>query len=229
MSCVHKTLSILCGSFFIASGAHANLLINGSFEGGTHTGSVFSGGYVTLSSPSTAINGWSITAGSADWIYKGVWQPSDGDYSIDMSGLSAGTLESDYFSTVAGQTYQVTFDMAGNFANQVLENSRSKGMHVAVGDASQDFWYSTPYPDSYAADPIASMYPNMHWQTQTLHFMATSSQTRLVFTSHENSAYGAVLDNVSITAVSSVPEPTNAIFMLSGVALLGAAQLRKRA
>lgn len=228
MACIYKSLSFLCASFLFANGAHANLVTNGSFEGGTHTGSVFTGGYVTLSSPSTAINGWTVTAGSADWIHLGVWQSSDGNYSIDMSGLSAATIESDYFSTVAGQTYLLTFDIAGNFANQALENSRSKGMHVAVGDASQDFWYSTPYPDSYAADPVALMYPNMHWQTQALHFTATSSLTKLVFTSHENSAYGATLDKVSVTAVSSVPEPTNALLMLSGVALLGAAQLRKR-
>ncbi|TAN73182.1 MAG: choice-of-anchor C family protein [Gallionella sp.] len=219
-----KILVALCTSLLFANGAHANLIVNGSFEGGTHTGGVYSGGYITLSSPSAAINGWTVTAGSADWIYKGLWQASDGDYSLDMSGISAGTVESDYFSTVVGQLYELTFDMAGNFANQVLHNSHAKGMSVGAGGASQNFSFPSPYPDSYASNPVTLMYPNMHWQTQTMQFIATNSLTKLVFTSFENNAYGAALDNVSVApapgSANAVPEPGTLALLLTGACIM---------
>lgn len=224
-----KILAILCTSLLFASGAHANLVVNGSFEGGTHTGGVYTGGYITLYSPSTAINGWTITAGSADWINNGVWQASDGNYSLDMSGLSAATIRSNSFSTDVGQLYELTFDMAGNFANQVLHNSHTKGMSVDVSSSSQNFSFSTPYPDSYTSNPAALMYPDMHWETRTMQFTATSTLTELVFTSFENNAYGAALDNVSVEAVSpvsSVPEP--GMWMLLGSGLAGLAAFRRR-
>ncbi|TAJ93246.1 MAG: choice-of-anchor C family protein [Gammaproteobacteria bacterium] len=224
-----KILAVLCTSLLFANGAHANLVVNGSFEGGTHTGGVYTGGYITLYSPSTAINGWTITAGSADWINNGVWQASDGNYSLDMSGLSAATIKSNSFSTDVGQLYELTFDMAGNFANQVLHNSHTKGMSVDVSGSSQNFSFSTPYPDWYTSNPAALMYPDMHWETRTMQFIATSTLTELVFTSFENNAYGAALDNVSVEVVvpvSSVPEP--GMWMLLGSGLAGLAAFRRR-
>lgn len=221
-----KTFVVLWTLFLLANVAHANLVTNGSFEGGTHTGGVFTGGVLTLFAPDTSINGWTITGGSVDWIHTNAWQAADASYSLDMSGLSAGTLTSAPFATVVGQSYQLTFDMAGNFANQVLDNSHSKGMSVDVGGSSQNFFFATPYPDSAASDPVTLMYPDMHWLTQSMLFTATSSLTTLVFTSFENNAYGAALDNVSVVAVSAVPEPVSMAMVVLGLAGLGFARRR---
>jgi hypothetical protein len=48
---------------FLASGAHANLITNGSFElASVDPG----GGFVTLDAGSTAITGWTVSAGNVD-------------------------------------------------------------------------------------------------------------------------------------------------------------------
>src|ERR1039457_4437791 len=76
--------------------AGANLIQNGSFTPGADAADV-----ITLSSGSTAITDWTVTAGSVDDIRPTYWQSPDGGHTLDMSGTSAGTIDQT-FATTAG-------------------------------------------------------------------------------------------------------------------------------
>ena len=68
----------------------------------------------TFFAPYTGIPGWTVSSGSVDIIFLPGWSASDGVRSIDLDGLSAGTM-TQTFDTTPGTTYEVNFDLAANF------------------------------------------------------------------------------------------------------------------
>ena len=78
-----------------------NLINNGSFENSS-LGSGFN--FVTLSAGSTAINDWTVTNGSIDYINQ-EWQNSDGGFSLDLSGKvnDAGSIAQTFVTTPGNQ------------------------------------------------------------------------------------------------------------------------------
>jgi choice-of-anchor C domain-containing protein len=177
-------------------------LTNGSFETGTNPGA-----YLTLNPGSTDITGWSIT-GQIDYIGS-YWQASDGSRSIDLSGFSAGSIQQD-IATVAGWTYTVNFDMAGNPDGGPTIKSLSI---EAVGVASQ----------TYNFDITGMTKANMGWQTNQWSFVANAGTTTLKFSSLDNTGWGPALDNVS---VSVIPAPEAILLCSLGTGLVG--WLRRR-
>jgi hypothetical protein len=92
----------------IASVAHANLLINGSFETYTKpSGSWSVPGVVDLGIPvgTTAITGWTVVNGPLDYVGAGGWQASHGSASIDLGGHPGAGGISQSFSTIPGMSY----------------------------------------------------------------------------------------------------------------------------
>jgi choice-of-anchor C domain-containing protein len=182
---------------FTGSSAWAGL-INGSFELGTDPGA-----YKTLNPGDTDIFGWTIT-GQIDYIGT-YWQASDGNRSLDLSGLSAGSIQQDIDTTI-GMTYIVNFDMAGNpdgiptIKQLVLE---------AVGVDAQAFDFDT----------TGNTKSDMGWQNMEWSFIANASTTTLKFTSLVgDTGWGPALDNVTVTAI---PAP-GAIFLVGlGTAVVG--------
>ena len=83
---------------------------NASFETGTYVDN--GAGFEQLNAGDTSIDGWTVEAGSVDWIGT-YWPAQDGSMSIDMSGVNAGTL-SQTFATTVGNTYTVSFYLSGN-------------------------------------------------------------------------------------------------------------------
>jgi choice-of-anchor C domain-containing protein len=184
--------------------AAPNLITNGSFESNVFG---FSGSVSTLSAGSNALTGWTINSGTVDLVNT-YWAASQGQYSLDLSGEQDGTI-SQSFATVVGQTYQVSFDMAGN----PTDGDKVKYLQVGLSNLPL-----------YEFDTTGKTHSNMGWTTKTFVFQAVSTSSTLFFAGLQDSPYGVALDNVS---VSAVPEPETYALLLAGMGLVGAAARRK--
>ena len=155
---------------------------NGSFETGTYVDGGL--GFEQLNAGDTSITGWTVDAGSVDWIGT-YWPAQDGSMSIDMSGVDAGTL-SQTLATTIGNTYTVSFFLSGNPAGPPTVKTLDVS---ATGGA----------PASYTYDVTANSLTNMNWMPESYTFLATSASTTLSFVSTTAGAFGPAIDNVAIT------------------------------
>lgn len=167
------------------------------------------GVYQTISN-GNPLGPWTV-GGSVDWI-GGYWQPAEGDGSVDMSGNNAGTL-STVLNTIAGQTYVLSFYLAGNPDG----GNGTKTLNVQVGSLNQDFYFST----------VGHSETSMGWLLQTVNFVATNNSA-LTFTSLDTNAYGAALDGVVVSSSTAVPEPASCALVLTGLAGVIALIRRRR-
>jgi choice-of-anchor C domain-containing protein len=159
-----------------------NLIQNGSFTPGADASDV-----ILVQAGSTAVPGWSVTAGSVDDIRPTYWQSADGGHSLDMSGTNAGTIQQ-ILTTTVGVQYEVQFKLAGNPEDPTTEIHR---LEVSAAGQTQDFTFdSTGYNRS-----------NMGWQDETFIFTASDTATTLQFSSLNHSAWGPALGEVSATAL----------------------------
>ena len=201
-------------AIFSAPAASAAAFQNGSFEsfdsGAANvycTGGIdFCGQY---NAGNSGITGWTIGGSSVDVVGVVGWTASNGAWSIDLSGVDAGSL-SQNFDTVAGTSYQVTFDLGGNF----LGGSGIKTGSVSAAGSSQ----------SLSFDNATSTATNMGWTHQSFTFVATGTSTVLSFASTTGGDAGIALDNITITPV---PEPETYALMLAGLGLVGFAARRR--
>jgi len=191
-----------------SAGVSASSLIqNGSFE----TATFDPGGFATLSAGDTRLTGWTIGGVSIDYIGT-YWQASDGDRSLDMSGLGAGSV-SQMVALTANQSYLLSFDMAGNPDNAPVV----KSLEVKISNG-------TDFAQTFTFDTTGQTKSAMGWVTYGINFVAASpTDYTFTFTSLDSEPYGPALDNVSLTAV---PLPPAAI--LFGSAIVGVSLLGRR-
>jgi choice-of-anchor C domain-containing protein len=172
-----------------------NLIVNGSFE----ESSINPGTYQDLPAGSTAITGWTVT-GHIDYV-AALWAASDGKHSLDLDGSACNTHTptgclggvKQSFATVAGQKYDVSFDLAGN----PLNGPKVKTLKVSAAGQTQNF----------AFDITGHSAAHMGWKTEHWTSTATAAETTIEFDSADNapslSGYGPALDNVIIKPASA--------------------------
>lgn len=158
-----------------------NLIRNGGFESpdlGTASQQVISTG-------SSALSGWTISGTSGIDLVSTFWQPSEGRQSISLNWKSPSTI-SQILTTVPGQSYRVSFDLAGEaFGGQSSRTLDVLWNGVAV--SSQSFNYSGQPPTA------------MGWTTVSVDVLGTGSDI-LSFRSTTPNNYGPTLDNVRVVA-----------------------------
>jgi len=163
----------------------AQNLLNGSFESGINPG--IDTGLFAVNS--TSIDSWTLQTGSVDYIGTR-WLAGDGSRSLDMSGISAGSIFQNVGGFSVGQSYRLSFLLAGNPG----AGPAVKTLQASIGSSSQ----------TYTFDITGFTPDNMGWSQRQLDFTATSVMMNLTFSSLTAGNAGAALDGVSITAV---PEP----------------------
>ena len=195
---------IIIAALALAPLAQAAGILNGGFED-----SSFSGTYQVIGTGS-GLNGWHVDSGSVDLI-NSYWTPASGSYSLDLNGNEAGTI-SQSFATIAGHSYTVSFDMAGN--------TDGGGNKIITAGVNGDHTFTFDISGKSRSD--------MGWASKSFNFVADSAVSTLHFSGNAaNSYYGAALDNIAVTA--AVPEPETYGMLLAGLGLLGLIARRKKA
>ena len=198
-----KALAAMAAFVVLTPAAHASvdLINNGGFE----SAGGFSGGFETIGS---GLDGWTI-GGTVDLVNT-YWAPASGSYSLDLNGGGAGSI-SQSFATVVGQTYNVSFSLAGN----------------PEGGGNKFFYASVTAPVTFTFDIDGKTVANMGWVRKSFSFVATSGTSTLSFVGDPyHSYYGAALDDISV--IAAVPEPATYGMLLAGLVMVGGWARRRK-
>ena len=194
--------------------ASAAVIRNGSFE---TTSSVDGAGSALLGAGSKVIKSWTIGSGSVDLVSSRYWTASAGSNSVDLSGLTPGSISTGIFGLTVGRLYNVMFDLAGN-PDGGPKTKQITAQVSAVGVVRPPKTFSTVQAESRS----------MNWATKIFTFTAAAPTQLLTFRALGTSPYGAAIDNVRI-AVQAVPLPATAPLALLGLAGLTFLRRRKTA
>jgi len=180
-----------------------------ALSAGAHAATVFSDDFDGDALQLNAIPAnWTLgNAGAVDVIgAPGFFDllPGNGHY-VDLDGSNglAGLLQTSFASS-AGTTYTATFQLGGN-----QRDGSTDSVTVLFGSTTLTL-------------PIG---PTDAFTTYSISTTGTGGSLQLSFLDGRNGNVGALLDNVSITAV---PEPAGLALMLGGLAALGLTARRRR-
>lgn len=208
---------ILTGIFLVASPiASASLIVNGGFEDQPNWGNGVLGdsGFTALTG--SQIPGWSIVSGHAVTIHNtSIYPTITGNYSVNMDGEGYNGVNANLFqdfSTVNAIQYELVFDW------ETWNSNTTPHLEVSIIDTlTSNILYQE----------------NMSWASGLHHEMATFYGTGNTFRLQvqENPESGVndnsyIVDNISITTVSSVPVPP--AVWLFGSGLIGLIGIRNK-
>lgn len=190
--CVTSLVATLLGSGL----AHANLLANGSFEGGTFTPDLHGVQHLDVSAGAFPIDVWTPFVGGLFWVDNandyGI-SASDGNRSINLYDpfrplVGVGSLQQTIVSTI-GTRYALTFDVGGG------------GVRVQAAGQSADFFNTG----------------GSGWQHENWTFTANDTTTVVYFQGLVGNGYN-LLDNAVLNVAAAVPEPESWAMLLLGLA-----------
>jgi hypothetical protein len=185
---------------FSASNASADLIVNGGFEDPVIANNSFS--YLP------SIPGWTLASGPAIEIQNHVaGSPFAGQQFVELDSSANSSMYQD-LTTVAGQTYRLSFVYSPR---------------PGVAESSNGIDVQWDGSDLGVIKQTGIGHPDTVWTLHSFDLLATSSTTRLQFTAVGTSdSLGGYLDAVSVNAV---PEPS--VLALSGIAGLGCLAVRR--
>ena len=215
--------------------AHANLLVNGSFEspGASLTTNYTNIGNNGVSSWTTQVSNGPAGTGSVFYAATGntaSWLPnaSNGNYFVQLDSTNqccgnytVGSSIAQSLSVTQGVTYRLTFDInnevGGSGASQVLLSFAGQGYHTANDQA---FTISQTSGNGTTK-------ANTLWSNESYTFTAVATGlTTVKFTDGPGCNNNVSLDNVSLDVV---PEFSHwAVFAAFGLLVAGARHLRGR-
>ena len=160
----------------------------------------------------TTPTGWFLSSGTVDIIGDGFlydYLPGNGSY-VDLDGSTAeGATMFRFLNLTGGMTYQLSFDLAGN--NVPGGGYPSDIVDVSFGSAAGTY----------------TLNPTDGFATRSLSFTAGGNGSfALLFQNRGGDNVGALLDNVSVTAV---PEPETYAMLLAGLGAIGFMRRRRLA
>jgi choice-of-anchor C domain-containing protein len=168
-------------SLLWAATAHANLIVNGSFESGPAPGDA-----VQLPAGSTAVAAWVVLPSNIDYVGTR-WTAAEGGRSIGLNGGSAGGI-AQTFETTPTARYSVRFWMAGD----PLTTPAVKQLRVSAAGSSADF--SVDISGMWAWDP--------GWNPRVWTFEAQSTTSTLAFSSLDTGDAGPSIDSISVALLT---------------------------
>jgi hypothetical protein len=188
--------------------AEADLINNGSFELGTFVDD--GNGTDSFIAGPTTITGWTAVGRQVSWIRSpNPWSLSaqDGNRFLDLTGYATGAPfggVTQTIATVVGQQYDLSFYL-GSYTQ--IWGGPPISILAAAGSTNQTVTVSTTSTAST-------------WTPFSILFTASSANTPITLTGAAGVEYIG-LDNVTVDAVSAVPEPESAALMVLGLGLLG--------
>ena len=213
------TRTALVTAMFAGFGtAQAASLVNGSFEAAS-TGNTAPSTTQTVSLElgSTALDGWTVIGDDIAWIGGAQFglTANHGDKFLDLTnyqnGPPFGGVEQT-FSTVAGTTYTLTFDLGSSSTYVTPSAVAASVLVVDVGTQTQTF--------------TSTAIGANNWQTYSMTFTAANPSTTISLLGTTGRDYIG-LDNVTLS-VTAVPEPGTWAMMLAGAAAMGSVVKRRR-
>lgn len=178
-----------------------NLLTNGSFESNL----LRNGSWSNFNS----IEGWTVGSKGVEVRNNVSGSALDGHNFVELDTTGNSSI-SQSFATVAGYTYELSFSYANRSDNR---GAVSNGIAWSVGSLSGTVGQNT----------------TTSWTTYTTSFIGTGNPMTLTFAAIGRAdSYGTSLDNVSLSVLSTVPEPQGYALMLAGLGTVGLLSRRRR-
>ena len=215
---------VAASAIVFAVPAAANVILNGSFEGGAFTGGSSLAQQI-VPPDSTTISDWTF---GGDPQARPTWYENGFDNNLQQIALTAhsgnfalnladGSVRfvtvSQTFHTLPFQDYQVSY-WVGNYS----ANIGPAPILVNVTDGTSNTILLSETPSAPATDA-----PSGTWVRFASNFIADGTSSTITFTENSGLTYVG-LDDVSVT---SVPEPSSWAMMGLGFAGLGFAVFRR--
>ena len=141
--------------------------------------------------------GWTVAQENLEFVrtgFNGFWTTESGNYSVDLNGVSAGNaiLAQTLSGFTVGDSYELTYYASENTV--WCPPTAPCTLQTSIGGASQT---------------LSLGGTKMTWTQEHLDFTATSNTLTLDFAdlTKRGGSGGPAIDNVSISSISTAPEP----------------------